>query len=404
MKTLEPLSTLYQRLQGDRWRLANPFSLEIQEANALLHNPAAYDDEIYECLWKWCQSHQPCQFGAIAAKERRIHFCVLRESALVDWTDTQIGEAIAESKQLWKQRAAYEPHNAAHSFMLVIAAPRVAIAAPDIHLRAFASRVLQLSGWGQRSSIGRHKNAISSDFLYLRNPNDGEFYGFQFNVDLFACSGDRRWWHDHRFPGGIAFTANSTGHMRSYREWYGIAKGDTKEWTVKQAMLTIARAAATSKSHDSEKMPGKSASDTTGDGRLTWLMPLDSSGQPFLRDVTCPLSSVPKQLQGKDWTRYEGFIHTDHAVREEFFQSREFPSTHSSPHLLDFTYLYDENNPEFVDLTRGKHVSEKQILAEIGDRATWAHRHVTSLRTRSEAEESLVAEQLAVCDRWLLDS
>lgn len=403
MSIPESLSSLYQRLQGDRWRLGNPFSIEMQDANALLNNPAAYDDEIYECLWKWCQAHQPCQFGAIAAKERRIHFCVLREHALVEWTDIQIAEAISESKQLWKQRAAYEPHKSAHSFMLVIAAPRVAIAAPDIHLRAFADRVLQLSGWGHQSPIGRKKNTISSDYLYLQNPNDSEFYGFQFNVDMFACAGDRRWWHDHRFPGGVAFTANSTGHMRSYREWYGIAKGNAKEWAVKQAMLTIAHAAPTSKPHNREEILGEGVSDSTGGGRLTWLRPLDSAGRPFLQDVACPLSSVPKQLQGKDWTRYEGLLHTDHAVREEFFLDRETPAAHASPHLMDFTYLYDEDDPEFVDLTRGKLVSEDQILAEIGDRATWTHRHSTSLRARSEAEEIIVAEQLAACDRWLLD-
>jgi hypothetical protein len=59
-----------------------------------------------------------------------------------------------------------------------------------------------------------------------------------FNVDFFACAGDGRWWHDHRFPGGIAYTANSTGHMMRFRDWYQ-AKDQSEAWGLKQAMLNL---------------------------------------------------------------------------------------------------------------------------------------------------------------------
>jgi hypothetical protein len=307
-------------------------------------------------------------------------------------------DAIAESKRLWKQRAAYDPARAAHSFVLVMASPKLAFAAPDVNLRAFANRALQLTGWTAQTTGMRRQNTVSSDFLYLFNPNDNQFYGFQFNVDFFASAGDKRWWHDHRFPGGIAFTANSTGHMRYHRDWHEGAS-NSGEWALKQAMLTIANSAPTAEFRTS---PARSKSDSTSpdDGRVTWLRPLTADGKPFLTDVVCPLTAVPKQLIDKDWTRYEGFLHTDHAVREEFFQDRETPPTQDKPYLMDFTYLYDTTQADFIEFTAGKPFTESHIHAEIGDPSTWTHRHTDFAPARCEADDLLIAEQLAACETW----
>ena len=32
-------------------------------------------------------------------------------------------------------------------------------------------------------------------------------------VNYFCAQGDRRWWHDHRIPGGMALSVNSVGHL-----------------------------------------------------------------------------------------------------------------------------------------------------------------------------------------------
>ena len=157
--------------------------------------------------------------GRVAASQGRIHFCFLSERAVSEWTDDEITEKIAEEKQLWKQRAAFDPLRGAHSFVLVVASPRVAFAAPDQHLHAFSDYILELAGWEPDRRGARQRNTISGDFLYLKHPTQDSFMGYRFNVDYFACAGDRRWWHDHRFPGGIAFTANSTGHMVAVSEW-----------------------------------------------------------------------------------------------------------------------------------------------------------------------------------------
>ena len=317
------VAALTTRLSGDTWRISHPFSDDLLQANALLHNDAATEAEMAECVNLWCLRRQPCQFGRVAAKQSRIHFCVLSERVVSDWSDDEIAEKIATEKRLWKQRAAFDPARGAHSFVLVVASPRVAFAAPDRHLRALSDRILELAGWGVSSRRARHLNTVTSDFLYLKDPNSGAFYGYQFNLDYFACAGDSRWWHDHRFPGGIAFTANSTGHMVAFRDWYQ-EKTDSREWALKQAMLTIRNAAPT-RGTDSTEPPEQ--------GRATWLRPVGPDGKALAADVACPLSKVPTVLEGKDWTRYEGVLHTDHAVREEFSwteKSHRRPRSHTS--------------------------------------------------------------------------
>ena len=85
-----------------------------------------------------------------------------------DWSDDEIAEKIAEEKRLWKQRAAFDPGRGGPSFVLVVASPRVAFASPDRHLRAFSDRILELAGWGTGRRGARQPNAVTSDFLYLK--------------------------------------------------------------------------------------------------------------------------------------------------------------------------------------------------------------------------------------------
>ena len=381
---------LIARLSGDAWRLSHPFSDDLLQANALLHNDAATEAEMAECVNLWCLRRQPCQFGRVAAKQGRIHFCFLSEKAVSEWGDDEIAEKIAEEKRLWKQRAAFDPAQSAHSFVLAVASPRIAFAAPDRHLRALSDRILELAGWGTGSRGARHSNTVTSDFLYLKDPNSGAFYGYQFNLDYFACAGDGRWWHDHRFPGGIAFTANSTGHMIAFREWYQHGSVD-REWALKQAMLTIQNATPT-------REPDGTA--PAEQGRATWLRSLGSDGKPLAADVACPLSRVPTALEGKDWTRYEGVLHTDHAVREELFLDRLVAPTASKPYLMDFTYLYDEEQDDFGEFTGGKPYSVEQVFSEIGRPEDWTHRRNNAVPSRALDDVAKIARQLEVCRNW----
>ena len=91
---MNSVSQLFSQLNGDPWRISHPFNVDILEANALLHNTSATEEEMAECLSLWCQQRQPCQFGRAAAKQGRIHFCFLREVAVSEWSDEEIAERI----------------------------------------------------------------------------------------------------------------------------------------------------------------------------------------------------------------------------------------------------------------------------------------------------------------------
>ena len=168
---------------------------------------------------------------------------ILRERDLGDGKsgDKAIAEKIAEAKRQWKHCAVSDGRNPPHSFLLVFGSPHVMEAAADDNLRRFADRLLELTGWKPERQAKRGENAISSDFLYLKHPQTGAYHGFRFNLDFFAAAGDGTWWHDHRFPGGIAFTANATGHMKAFLDWYSEPGRDHGDWAVTQAMMTIAR-------------------------------------------------------------------------------------------------------------------------------------------------------------------
>ena len=107
-------------------------------------------------------------------------------------------------------------------------------------------------------------------------------------------------------------------------------------------------------------------------------------------DVVCPLSQVPTVLEGKDWTRYEGVLHTDHAVREEFFLDREVAPTASKPYLMDFTYLYDKKQEDFREFTGGKPFSVEEVFAETGRPEDWTHRGKTRPRASLYTFKSLL--------------
>ena len=69
------VADLVTRLSGDAWRLSHQFSDDLLQANAVLHNSAATEAEMAECVNLWCLRRQSCQFGRVAAKQGRIHFC-----------------------------------------------------------------------------------------------------------------------------------------------------------------------------------------------------------------------------------------------------------------------------------------------------------------------------------------
>ena len=111
---------------------------------------------------------------------------------------------------------------------------------------------------------------------------------------------------------------------------------------------------------------------------------------------------APKQLQGRDWTRYEGLIHTDHAVREEFFADRDEPITGEAPYIEDLTYLYDRSQEDFVTFTAGKPFTEDQVYTDIGGTETWTRRTLLDAKKpeRSPEHTAEIALLLSECQGW----
>jgi hypothetical protein len=349
------LKALYERLVEDKWRKGVPFSDDIRTANDLLFHPYATKGDCEQQLDNWLQSNQPCLFGRVAVATGLVHYCILRHDDIVNKSDKQITEIIRAELVNWKRRSlnpkAYGS-TPAHGFVLVAASPKLAFAAPDENLRRFACRLRDL--WGCPMTE-QQSGTIHWETLYLQNPEDSHFVKFTFGVDLFAAQGDGRWWHDHRCPGGILFTANSVGHMRKHREWYG-HRENQEEWTLQTAMMTIHAAADTSY------------------GKSTWLKDVDEKGKPFVQDLACPIHKIRQQLMNKDWTRYGGYLHTDHSVRSEFFHNEPGLSADlkGRQYLQDFSYLYDPKSNDYVKFVSGVRTADEEIWADLGRPDTWS--------------------------------
>lgn len=380
---------LYSVLEPDELRARLPFSSDMTAFNALLTHANVTEPERKTAINDWVQSRrdgygsQPCLFGRIAAARDRMHYCVLTEQDLMG-NDESIAQKILHERREWKRRS-LRPRggiNPAHGFILLAASERLMNAAPDETLYRLACRLRELWGCPTETDV---ENEITLETLFLQHPVSDICYRFTFSVDFFGAQGDGRWWRDHRVPGGIAFTANSAGHMRRFREWYE-NRADQTEWTVMTAMDTIHSAASTPY------------------GKATWLESLGIGGKPIVDNVACPFaapSGLRPHLKFKDWTRYGGHHYSDHSIRKEFFLSGpdKTPELKNRKWLESFTYLYNKREKDHIRFMEGQAISLEEIEAELGPVAEWrfiTERELGGPRRRHE-DSSRIEELLAEC-------
>lgn len=172
-------------------------------------------------------------------------------------------------------------------------------------------------------------------------------------ANYFSAQGDQRWWLDHRFPAGMAFSMNSVGHMvkssavrkalGEFSEAVGVedesspnAAIDSLDKALTFAMMTIANAQA------APSGPATELKDLPGDQS---------------KHSKCPIV-VPSSLAGKDCGSYRGQYHTDVTLPREYFRP-DVKRPDELPILdLDFTYLFDGSldNPAFKTMGRGLQV------------------------------------------------
>jgi hypothetical protein len=387
------LRTLLEQLTRDKSRGLNDFSANLKTVSGVLLDSFNSDSAKKEAISPWLQGQQPCVFGQIAARTDSLHYCFLNEGDLRR-SDQHISRKIREALLAWKRRSVSpqpEWSHPAHGFVLLVSADAVMRAAPDDHLFRFASKILDL--WGCPRVTQQGAGSVALETLFIEEPYTDSYRKFTFTLDYFGAQGDGKWWHDHRIPGGIGFTANSAGHMVRFHEWYQNRQGQ-RDWLLQVAMHTIDLA------------------------KSTWLMNL-SNGTPFDRKVKCPFSrplQLPPALQGKDWTKYRGYLYSDHCIRPEFFglDSETPPPTEYSE---DFTYLYSQGVPDHVRFVEGEPVAFEEVRKEIGAREDWLQIVAKpAAKTRSTAKSSrrktpqLPSPQqrrrlnraLAECRRWIM--
>ncbi len=343
----EPIATFFRLLKSDPWRGEIDFSLEMKLANQALFE-ANTEEACVKVINEWIQRYQPCLFGRVAAKLGLISYCILREADL-DESDEAIKKKIQTSRLQWA-RDAFEGKKS--GFVIAVVSPTIARAVPDENMKELARRLCSLYLLSDISP-----DEIYLDEIFLEKPGRSKTtWKWNVGANYFSAQADKRWWQDHRIPGGMAFSMNSVGHMvkssilASAMNQFNDAIGDTEseDWVPSKidslesalefAMRTI-----------------NSASESVS-GKATQLLPLPSDRNE-LPVKTCPVE-LPHFLTDKSFCTYRGYYHTDYSLPSEYFVADIERPADTEVHTLDFTYLFDKrlDNPDFEKIGVGRQV------------------------------------------------
>jgi hypothetical protein len=339
-----PVAQLYDQLTTDPWREEVGFSPDIENAHQELFN-APDDSHRRNALGRWLQKHQPCLFGRIAAKAGFLNYCFLDHADMLS-SDGAIREKIQAARKEWT-RDGFEGKKS--GFIISVVSDRTARAVPDDAVKTLALRLASLY-------LLRDVPAddIAHDEIWLEKPGrDATTWEWFAGVNYFSAQGDKRWWHDHRMPGGMAFSVNSVGHM-------------VKSGILGKSMLALEEAlGAPPEGWDLSKVDslGKalvlamqtiySASNAVS-GKATELfsIPKTDAGKPVIESPVV----LPPFLADKDFCLYRGRYHTDVTVPSEYFRPDVQRPDGLPEHILDFTYLFqgDIGNPDFITMGEGR--------------------------------------------------
>jgi hypothetical protein len=388
MKQLHSVADYFSLLESDRWRAQAGFSPEVEIANQELFRPGMTDAGFAEILGKWLEKHQPCLFGRIAAKSGVISYCFLTEDDLRQ-PDEFIKDKI-QSKRLEWTREGFEGRKS--GFVILAVSPTIACARPGSEMLGLARRLCYLY---LETEIETDK--IHFDQLYLQKPGSRlTTWKWLTGVNYFSAQGDGRWWHDHRIPGGMAFSINSVGHLvksgiiaKAMKELdagadapfedYPEAKVDSLGKALELAMRTIGMAADAVSGKATELLP----------------LPADRSSLPA---PECPVKLSAK-VADKNFCEYKGYYHTDYTLPSEYFLPDVERPADVQPHTLDFTYLFqrDGDNPDFRLMGEGHQIRPLSAA----DGAGWSPADYESARLKrliGEEEEVLIDENRRLVD------
>lgn len=339
------LGALLDNLTEDPWRASTGFSPEIAAANEQLF--AAVDDEAATItIREWIGHHQPCLFGRMAARADLIAFCILREGDLRG-DRTALRDKIQGAREKW---LALGHEGKKSAFVILVISPQLVQAVPNETVQKIAQEVC-----GTYLLRDIMPDEIYLDELFLEKPGTKRTtWKWLAGVNYFCAQGDQRWWHDHRIPGGMAFSVNSVGHLVKSGQLSLALKhldeilGGAPEAPENEVVTSLGKAL------DLAMRTIGLAADTVS-GKATILLPLPTSVPPEV--PLCPIV-LPKLLAGKNHATYKGWYHTDVTVPSDYFHPDvERPATVVEKEL-DFTYLYhdDIDNPDHLTTGKGRRV------------------------------------------------
>jgi len=331
-----------EQLEPDTWRETNPFEVSMRDANERLFACTRTADA-EGVLNEWLASHQPCLFGRSAARQGLLSHCFLFESDLMN-SDTHIREVIQGARTEWTRRGFNGEKN---GFVISAISPRLAHARPGPALKAVAQRLCTLYLLEDVEC-----DRVYLDDLFLQAPGEnGHVWRWRAGVNYFAANGDGRWWHDHRMPGGIAFSVNSVGHMARSGAITKLLKNGAGALGLDPAQLPASPIDSLDKALLVAMQTIAGASETVS-GRATTLRPLAPEAPTARR---CP-AEFPAKLHGFDKCEYDGYYHTDYTIPTEYFDDVAERPSHIRQRSLDFTYLSDAgvDNPAGITMGTGQ--------------------------------------------------
>jgi len=354
---MSSVKDLFGKIVADPWRQGVGFSEDIDQFHRKLFGGTDTPKDATGLLRDWLRKsgNQPCVFGRLGAFQDLLSFCVLTEDDLSE-TDEEIQQRIQKARLRWTKEG-FEGRKS--GFIIWVVSEKLANAEPNATMKDLAARLCSLY-LALDDSLAPMDQVLLEEVFLEAVGADRATWVWAAGINFFAAAGDRRWWQDHRIPGGLAFSINSVGHMvksnqlasaaAAYEKALGVDPSD--QLNVKLPDL-IAALEMAMKSIDN-------ASQACS-GKATRLTPVSDE------KAKCPFDLHPK-LHGKSVDEYVGYYHTDHTLPSVYFRPDVERPGEVMPFVLDFTYFHKSgsDNPAYTTMGTGRRIRQSDLDAGAG--------------------------------------
>ncbi len=325
---------------------------DIDDANAVLLDPAIHDGIKIERLRRWASRHQPCMFGRLGSKGLggiQYDCCWINQFELRRGS-RHVANKVQAARRQWKQRAI---EGLSHGFLIMFNAPEFVYLKPGPRLVELCLELCDLF-------LIEHA-PVAADTIYVEsipymNP-DGSSVCLKGGTNVFYGSAHRTSNHDRRIPGGIMISVNSPGLLANSLLKQGAA---TNLNDALDSVRSLAWASIGNGGHSYGKKRDNSCS---------WHN-VDAARPPG----ACPMKHRPNYVPDNfDTSHYSALYHTDVLVPSKVMLDRSQDRPRSDFEVwpqLDFDYLSTAEfapDHESFGFVHGQPVPLEQLLEH-----TWA--------------------------------